>query len=134
MNKPRNKIEKKKWTIISKDKKKLEFYPMFEITPDGKVEAQTVLIKEGKNKYTLNYLDLLMFCYFIGNEEQRMSLLDIQSKKIVEIPFDVTFKISKQERIKGVAKRRVVLPVDELVVSLARAEAQKSMFLKKLKS
>lgn len=123
----------KKWTLKSKNDKKLDFYPHFIVDEkNNQVVCDIVTIKEGENKYILNYLDLLVFVYEIGGEEDRRKLARINLKQITEIPFDVTFKISNEEKGKGIAKRRVMLPVDQLIIYLAKGEAKKMAFLKNL--
>ena len=124
---------KKKWLIKTKNGKKVSFYPVFAVNTQGDIEAKDVIVKEGENEYILNYLDLFMFCYFIGNEEQRRKLLNLQMRTIREIPYDVTFVVSSEEKDKGVAKRRIVLPIDDIIHYYALMEARKSQALKKLK-
>ena len=122
----------KRWRLKSKDGKVLNFYPEFRVNAQGDVECTEVRIKEGENGYVLNYLDLHMFVYFIGNEEQRLKLANFQTKQIREIPYDVEFKITKQEKLDGFAKRRITLQIDELAMVVAKQEAQKINFKKSL--
>ena len=124
---------KKKWTIKTLENKKFYFYPIFLTNAQGETKCERVIIKEGENEYTFNYLDLLMFSYFIGDEEQRQKLMNIQMKTIKEIPYDVTFKLDEREKSSGIAKRRINLPIDGLIAAYCRDEAKKFTFKQKLK-
>ena len=125
-------METKKWTIKTLEDKKFNFYPVFISDTQGTVKCERVIMKEGENKYTFNFLDLLMFVYFVGDEEQRQKLLNVQSKIIKEIPYDVTFKIDKMEKETGIAKRRIMLPLDGVIAAYCRDEAKKIVFKKAL--
>jgi len=125
--------ETKKWTIKTLEGKKFSFYPVFVAKKDGNVECVIVKMKEGENEYTFNYLDLLMFVYFISDEERRQKILNIESKTIREIPYNVTFKLSEREKKEGIAKRSIVLTIDELIAAYCRNEAKKYVLKQKLK-
>ena len=125
-------METKKWTIKTLENKKFNFYPVFIADTQGNVKCGRVIMKEGENKYSFNFLDLLMFVYFVGDEEQRQKLLNVQSKIIKEIPYDVTFKIDNAEKEAGIAKRRIMLPLDGVVAAYCRDEAKKITFRKAL--
>ena len=123
---------KKKWTTKTIEDKKVDFFPMFEVdwkTQD--VNCQKLMMRIDGSDYTFNYDLFLMLCYTIANEEQRKRFANIEMRGVSEIPYDVTFKISKEEKEKGIAKRRITLPVDELIINLASQEAMKSKFLKR---
>ena len=125
-------MTEKKWTIKALNNKKLDFYPTFVPDLQGNVSAVTVRIKENENEYILPYENLLMFVYFVGNEEQRRKLALIEGKTIREIPYNVTFKLSDDEKKSGTAKRRITLTIDELIASYCRNEAQKFVLRQKL--
>ena len=125
-------METKKWTIKTLENKKFNFYPVFIADTQGDVKCERVIMKEGENKYSFNFLDLLMFVYFVGDEEQRQKLLNVQSKIIKEIPYDVTFKIDNAEKEAGIAKRRIMLPLDGVIAAYCRDEAKKITFRKAL--
>lgn len=136
---------KKRWQVRTiNDKTNVEFFPVFEAkqAEDGKtvhdiasydgkdVECTrievTVKDKKGKDRTLIfNFLDLYMFIYFVASEELRQNLQQRYEREVNYIPYDVTFRIDKEEAQKGVAKRRIELPVDELTMAIARNEAWK---------
>ena len=124
---------KKKWTLVSKNNKKLDFYPHFIADKEDKTHCDTVTIKEGENEYVINYLDLFLFVYMIGEFEQRRKLANFKSKKVRKLPYDVSFKLSEEEKSKGVANRHIVIPVDDIIMAMAQWEGHKLNFLKTLK-
>lgn len=126
-------MKKKEWKLKTKNDKTLTFFPKFGVNEEKETICQTVIMREGDNEYIINYLDLMMFCYFIGSEEHRMKLANTELKKVREIPYDVTFKISQDEKKAGIAKRRIVLTIDELIAAYCRNEAMKQNFKNKLK-
>jgi len=77
--------------------------------------------------YKFNFVNLFQFIYFISNEELRQSLALRYQRRINKIPYDLSFKLDKEEIEKGFAKRRVELPVDEITMAIARNEAFKLM-------
>jgi len=125
--------ETKKWFLKTLEGEKVSFYPVFIVDSQNNIECQRVVIKIDENKYTFNFLDLLMFVYFIGDEEQRRKLTNIEMKTIREIPFNVTFKIGEREKKEGIAKRRIMLPIDNLIAAYCRDEAKKFTFKQKLR-
>ena len=118
----------KKWVIKSAEGDRVEFYPKFDVSPDGQdVECKEIEIKIKDKKYTFNFINLFQFIYFISNEELRRGLALRMQRRVNRIPYDVTFKLSKEEIQDGMVKRRVELPVDELTMAIARNEAWKIM-------
>jgi len=125
--------------IISK--KKINFLPIWqpkeEQNVDGLVEGSTnekemecafveLSMEESdgqKRKLKFNYLDLYSFIYFIGDEELRRQLALRYERKIVYMPYEVTFKIDEEEKKAGFAKRRIELPIDEVAMAMVRARA-----------
>ncbi len=129
-------IEKKKWKVRTADQtKEMSFFPVFEINvPDGEIVKATD--KEVECRYVdieftddkgatasmrMNFMDLYMFVYYVANEELRQQLLMRYERKINYIPYEVTFKIDKEEAGLGVAKRLIKLPVDDIMMAMARA-------------
>lgn len=99
---------------------------------DKDVECRFVefIVKDesGKDKLMVfNYLDLYMFIYFCANEELRQQLQQRYERVVHQIPYDVTFKISEDEKKSGEARRRIELPVDELTMAVARNQSMKFM-------
>lgn len=139
------KKHKKKWNLKSLEGKVFNFYPVWGIKdiPEGQINVndkdvecvQVILEYDGK-QHTFNYLDLFMFMYFTANEELRQNLIARQERKVHEIPYDVSFNLSEDEKQAGKAKRRITLTVDELTMAVARNEAlklQANEWMKKLK-
>jgi len=124
--------ETKKWRLKTKNGKVLDFRPRFISNIKGDTLCDLVTIKEGNNEFIVNFLDLVLFCYFVGDEEVRRKLTNIQTKTVREIPYNVTFKISDNEKKSGIAKRRIILTIDELISAYCRNEAQKFVLRKKL--
>lgn len=132
-----NKTKSKKyWRIVSKEGTKLEFFPVFEVSPDGdkQIEARYLEMrfedKEGEYKtFTFDWLNMYMFIYYTANEELRRNLAIKYERKVNMIPYDVTFKISEDEKQQGIAKRRIELPVGELEMAIARDEAFRLLFM-----
>jgi len=126
-------MENKKWELKTLENKKISFFPVFIPDAQGDIKCERVKLKIDENTYTFNYLDLLLFCYFIGDEEQRQKLSNIQMKTVREIPYDVSFKLDEKEQKTGIARRRIVLPLDEVLASYIRNEAKKALMKKNLK-
>ena len=124
--------ETKKWSIKTLEGKKVDFFPVFVANEKGDAECIKVILKIDGENYTFPYLEILMFCYMIGNEEQRRKLTNIQFKKVTYLPYNVSFKISEQEKKEGMARRRIELPVDNIIASYFKGEAQKAIFKKQL--
>lgn len=126
-----SKTEQKYWRLQSAQGKIFEFFPLFEIdesSQEPKVECKRVDIKVDGKMYTFDFANLYQFIYFIANEELRRSLLLRYERKVNYIPYEVTFKISEDEKAMGVAKRRIELTVDEITMAIARNEALKLKF------
>lgn len=130
-------IDKKGWSVRTVDQKNnVWFYPFFESVhqdqsiatlADREIECRYVdIVIDGKN-YRFNFLDLFMFVYYCANEELRQQLALRHERKVNYIPYDVTFKISKEEKERGSARRRIELPVDEIAMAVARNESMKYM-------
>lgn len=122
--------DKKHWAIRSKDGHKLEFFPIFEANEDGEVQCTHIQLRftdEKGNERTMlfNYLDIYMFMYFTANEELRRNLAARHERLTNYIPYDVQIKISDDEKARGIANRRIELPVDEITMAIARNEAWK---------
>jgi len=132
---------KKSWSIYSKEGIKLDFLPVFEVNKDnGEVETRYLKLnfKDTKTKkeqeFTFNWLDIYMFVYFTSNEELRQNLASRYERKVNYIPYDVTFKLTDEEKASGVIKKRIELPVDELQMAIARNEAFKMIKKGKIKN
>lgn len=138
--------EKKRWKVRSiNNKTDVSFHPVFEVkksdgvstmgiptASDKDIECTRIEMKfdsDGKEKeLVFNFLDLFTFIYFCANEELRQQLQMRYEKQVNYIPYDVTFKVDKEELQSGFAKRRIELPVDELTMAIARNEAWKLQF------
>lgn len=137
---------KKRWKVRTiNNKTDVSFLPVFTVnrpgdvassmtfdTPiasDKEIECTHINVSipyHGKDiELTFNFLDLYMFIYFCANEELRQQLQMKYERQVSYIPYDVTFRIDKEEKEKGLAKRRIELPVDELVMAIARNDAWK---------
>ncbi len=123
----------KKWRLKSAEGKVIEFLPVFEVNKDNEVECKIIKVKIEDKEYTLNFLNLFQFIYFISNEELRQGLALRYQRKVNYIPYDVFFQLDKEEIQKGSAKRRINLPVDELSIAYAKQEGTKHWFRNKLK-
>ena len=128
----KSKSIKKSWGIHSKEGIKLDFLPIFEANKDnGEIETRYLKLKfkdpksKKETEFTFNWLDIYMFVYFASNEELRQNLAARYERKINYIPYDVTFKLTDEEKASGVIKKRIELPVDELQMAIARNEAFK---------
>jgi len=135
-------IETKKWKVRTADKtKEISLFPTFEVgkKPDEDLSGATAGAKDiectfvdieisddkgGTQSMRMNFLDLYMFVYFIANEELRQSLQMRYERKITNIPYEVTFKLDKEEMQRGMAKRLITLGVDEIAMAIARSDAQ----------
>ena len=120
-------MEKKSVKIPMKDGKITTFTPFYEKSKDEDVFCNVVSVKIDGKEYFFNYLDLQLFCYMVGNEEQRMKLANFQLRKVREIPYDVEFKLTTAEKISGIAKRRISLSVDEALLHVKKNEKFKEM-------
>lgn len=119
----------KAWKLkAANNGKVLEFYPVFDIQGSGpmtEVEAKEVILKIGKDEYKINFTNLFQFVYFIANEELRQGLALRYDRKVNYLPYDVSFKLDDQEVQQKFARRRINLPVDEIITAYARNEAWK---------
>ena len=123
---------KNKWTIKAGNGKKVEFEPVFKVyenpTQEGKdVECSDIVMRIDDKEYVFNFINIFQFIYFVANEELRQQLQTRYQRRINRIPYDVTFKLSKDEIDAGMAKRRIDLPIDEITMAIARNEAWKLM-------
>ena len=134
-------IETKKWKVRTADQtKEISFFPTFEVNTIDKDETHIATDKDvecrwvdieisdesevgGKTSMRMNFLDLYLFVYYIANEELRQSLQMRFERQVVNIPYEVTFKIDAQEKESGMAKRLITLGVDEITMAIARSEA-----------
>lgn len=140
---------KKKWTTRTKLNEVVSFYPVFliNVDPEGVSSAgvptatdkdiecrfveMTFTEKNGKERVlTFNFLDFFTFVYFVANEELRQQLQLRYERTINYLPYDVTFNLDAEEKISGVARRRIELPVDEITMAIARNEALKMQGMK----
>jgi len=132
--------KKKDWQV--KDlltNNKVQFVPVWEETEtntdglenpaDAKKEIEcnyvevTAKATDGTDlKLKFNYLDLYGFIYFIGNEDLRRQLALRYERDIIYMPYDVSFRISDDEKTSGYAHRRIELPVDDVAMAIARAK------------
>lgn len=126
-------VDKKKWGISALDGTRFDFFPIWEL-PDkdalkdsvqmGKeIECRFIDIKIGEKVHRFNYLDLFMFMYFTANEEMRLNLAMRMERQVTYIPYEVSFKLDKEEKETGLAKRHIKLPVDDITMAIARSEA-----------
>ncbi len=139
MSENKEHIEKKNWNLRDFRGQEISFFPVFVVQDlkDGQVmlgtnqevECKQVHI-EMKNKagdiqnYDIGFQELFMFVYYAANEEMRRNLQLQREKKISHIPYEVTFRLSQDEIGAGMAKRLIQLPVDDIIMSIARSEAQ----------
>jgi len=138
-----NKEKKTNWSVTELlSERKVEFQPIWQEKDEQNVDGLenptdvtkemecafvevTVKDEEGKEtKLKFNYLDLYGFIYFIGNEELRRQLALRYERKIVYMPYEVTFRIDEEEKKKSLATRRIELPIDEVAMAMVRAKAQ----------
>lgn len=134
--------ERKVWKVRTVDQQtEITFSPVFEIkAPEGgdidpetkEVECRFVDIqfKDNKGKVNdlrMNYLDFFMFSYMCANEELRQQLQMRYERKAGQIPYEVTFSLSTEEKQIGIAKRLITLTVDEITMAIARSEARTLM-------
>lgn len=132
-------VETKRWKVQMSDGIEATFYPVFvtQDLPDAKVmsgQAKEVECKmvhinlkasDGTEiKGDIGFQELYMFVYYCANEEIRQNLQMRQMKHISQIPYEVTFKLSESEIQAKMAKRLILLPVDEIQMAIARSEAQ----------
>lgn len=133
-------IERKKWSVRTVDQsKEISLFPVFEtnLLPDQKVSLATdkeveckfvdIELKDNSNQLIsmrLGFQELFMFVYYVANEELRQQLQLRYERQISHIPYELTFKLDKEEIQAGMAKRLVQLPVDEITMAIARSEAQ----------
>ncbi len=133
------KREKRHWDVRSVDgKTEIGFTPIFEIkAPENgdidveqkEVECRYIEVeikKEGKvvHTFTMNYLDYFMFAYMTANEELRQQLQMRYERQAGQVPYEVTFSLSPEEKETGIAKRLISLTVDEITMAIARAQAR----------
>ena len=116
----------KKWTIKSAEGTKFDFYPIFRVrNEENDVECKDIKIKIGEKEHTFDFINLYQFIYWCASEELRRGLQMRYERRINNIPYDVSFKLSDDEARDKFAKRRISLPIDELSMAIARNEAFK---------
>lgn len=135
--------KKTTWSVTDLNSKdKVDFVPIWqekedqeigglENPADSKKEVECAFIEinakdiDGKElKMKFNYLDLYGFIYMTGNEELRRQLALRYERKIVYVPYNVSFKIDASEKRKGYAHRRIELHLDEVAMAMVKAKAQ----------
>lgn len=118
----------KHWEIKAGNGEKVRLTPIFEQAAEGTdVECKSIVIRIKDTDYVLNFMNLFQFIYFVSNEELRMGLAQRYQRRVNNLPYDVSFKLSPDEIKNGFAKRRIELPVDEITMAIARNEAWKLM-------
>lgn len=133
-------IEKKKWKVRTSDNsREISFFPVFEVNKLAPGETKIAGNKEVECKFIdvemndnegrkvemrLGFQELYMFIYYCANEELRQQLMLRYERHITNIPYEVSFTIDEEEKAKGIAKRLITLPVDEITMAIARSEAQ----------
>lgn len=132
------KREKRNWKVRDVSGKiNVAFTPVFEIKSPAsgdidveqkEVECRYVEIQIEENgkktELTMNYLDMFMFIYMCANEELRQQLQMRYERQAGQIPYEVTFSLSPEEKSSGIAKRLISLTVDEITMAIARSEAR----------
>lgn len=134
------KTEQKHWKVHDFSGKEITFLPVFTVQDfePGKVKLATnkeveckevkIRIYNEKTKtdqdFNLGFQELFMFVYYCANEEIRQALQLRQERKITNVPYEVTFRLSKDELSAGMAKRLISLPVDDITMAIARSNAQ----------
>ena len=140
MQKVMSETIQKKWTVRTIDKsKEISFLPTFVVKalPDQQISLATdkevectvvdIELKDDKGKtisMRMGFQELFMFVYYCANEELRQQLQLRYERQISHIPYELTFKLDAEEIQKGMAKRLVKLPVDEITMAMVRSEAQ----------
>jgi hypothetical protein len=129
----------KNWHIKASDGVDITFRPVFVVNDlkPGEVKQATNKDVECKMFHIemsapqkesismdVGFQELYMLIYFCANEELRQALQLRMERHITEIPYEVTFKLEKEEIKSGMAKRLIKLPVDEITMAAARSEAQ----------
>lgn len=131
------------WSVTDlNSERKVDFFPVFQEKEDqetdglenpaeAKKETECAFIEitakdaEGKEmKMKFNYLDLYGFIYMTGNEELRRQLALRYERKIVYVPYNVSFKLDASEKRKGYAHRRIELHLDEVAMAMVKSKAQ----------
>lgn len=133
---------KKRWGLTDlKNSIRVNWFPVWEvkipdptkldvIATDKDVECRYIEVtgktKDGKDvEWKFNFLDIFMFIYFIANEELRQQLNLRYERKVSYIPYEVSFRLTPEEKNSGIVSRRIELTVDELTMAIARNEALK---------
>lgn len=132
-------VQKKYWSVRTMDGRNIKFYPIFEVDDSlinqdkgiiggEEVACRFIDVDFGDGKVTrFNFTDIYLFIYSCANEELRQQLQLRVERPIYEIPYELTFKLSTDEKAAGFAKRLVKLPVEELAMSYARSIAGKHL-------
>jgi len=128
----------KGWTIKSGEGDKIKFYPFFAENEEGDVECIGTKLKiptdNGSKTISLHFENLYQYVYAISNEEHRTRLENMKTRQVRKIPYDVTIKIREDERKAMLIKRRIELPVDELIAAYCQHEAVKFNIAKQKRS
>ena len=109
-------MQTKSVNIKTKNGIKAILTPFYSENKLKEVLCDIIKLKIEDKEYSFNYLDWHLFCYMVGNEEQRIKLANSQLRKVREIPYDIELKLSSAEKLSGIAKRRVFLPIDEAIL------------------
>jgi hypothetical protein len=121
-------VVKKSWKVGP-----LTLRPIFEVLPSpNETKKQDVRcvkvgilvdVEDGKEQppeIVLDFDQLYQFVYFCGAEEVRRDLMQIVMRPVTYIPYDVEFNLDTSEIQSRKATRRIELPVDAIVMALAR--------------
>jgi hypothetical protein len=123
----------KEWKVGTLNNKgRIGFTPVYQQEvvngePTDNIKCVGIRMRVGEEIYEFNYDNIFQFMYFTANEELRQNLLQKYERKVNYLPYDTSFKLSKEEMQSGSAKRRINLPVDEIIMAIARNEAWKLM-------
>jgi len=122
---------RKHWKIRSKDGARWRFFPTFEYHKETDfVDCEWIDMQVENNdgsvqKYTFHFMELYLFLYYCSNEAYKQVLEMKHERNVKYIPYELDFKLSKDEIKKGSATRKVELPLDEVKWFLAKQEAMK---------
>lgn len=130
----KEKTTKGKWKIKSNKGEVFEWFPIFTVDREsGEVKCESIQMTFNGEDHVFNFDNIFMFIYFIANEEMRRQLSLRYERRVNYIPYDVLFKLDKQEIEKGEAKRRIQLPIDEITAFYAQQEGMKHLLKNPLK-
>lgn len=109
------KSQKVKWETMTREGDRLEFVSLFK---KGKGKDRTLEIKHKQEIFTINYGELLAYCYSVAKEDERLRLADLRAEEVVDLNYDVEFKLTPNEIKKGRCGRRIQLPISKVKLSL----------------